>query len=430
MPALSPTMKQGNLVTWKKAEGDRVDAGDVLAEIETDKAVVDLESQDEGVLAKIVVAAGAQDVPVGRLIAVLAEDEGDWKALQAREWAEESGSKAASSPSATSAETSAGAATAPEPARKTPAVYGPAVATLLARHPELDLERDIQPTGPKGRILKEDVLRALAAKASAGARAETRRETATAASATAAPTPAPDTDTGYTDIPLSQVRRVIAERLLESKRNQPHAYQSISATVDRLTALRQSMNAMAAERPHAKIPKLTVNDFIMRAVAMALREHRRLNSGEAQVDLAFAVATPLGLITPIVRSADSKNIMSMAMEMQDLVRRARDNKLKLHEFQGGTFSVSNLGMVKAITRFTAIMNPPQAGILAIGAPQQRVVVAAADERGGGHGSDRVRMRQETTLTLSYDARRVSASISSAFLVDVKRLLEQPEMLLL
>ena len=420
-------MKQGNLVTWKKAEGDRVDAGDVLAEIETDKAVVDLESQDEGVLAKIVVPAGAQDVPVGRLIAVLAEDEGDWKALQAREWAEESGPKAASSPAATSAETSGGAATAPEPARKAPAVYGPAVATLLARHPELDLERDIQPTGPKGRILKEDVLRALAATASAGARAETRGE-----AATAAPTPAPDTDTdvGYTDISLSQVRRVIAERLSESKRNQPHAYQSISATVDRLTTLRQSMNAMAAERPHAKIPKLTVNDFIMRAVAMALREHRHLNSGEAQVDLAFAVATPLGLITPIVRSADSKNIMSMAMEMQDLVRRARDNKLKLHEFQGGTFSVSNLGMVKAITRFTAIMNPPQAGILAIGAPQQRVVMAAADERGGGRGSDRVRVRQETTVTLSYDASRVSASISSAFLVDVKRLLEQPEMLLL
>jgi len=492
MPALSPTMKAGNLLAWKRREGEPVTAGDVLAEIETDKATIEFESQEEGILAKILVPDGTQDVPVGTLIAVLAEDEEHVSALQRMDW------NSATKPESTSVQrqryalatemqqqqqqqqASSGSTEADtsmtqqleQESEPLPWRYGPAVATMLANH-ELPaaLVQRLQPSGPRGHVLKGDLLRVLAAAKGSGA-ASTRRDSQSAAevqrssssfvsstphgpgTGTAAegsrvlpsrehqqvptsssPSPAaatpPTTTTQFRDIPLSQVRRVIAERLLESKQKAPHAYQSIVVNFEALLELRQTINMLAANSLQAlRTPKLTVNDLLLRAVAIALREHRSLNTNAERVDLAFAVATPTGLITPIIHDADTKSVSVIAAESQDLVQRARQNKLKLHEFQGGSFSISNLGMVPAIARFTAIINPPQAGILAIGAPQRRLVPRAANLT--SHSSveplDTERLRF-ATLTLSYDAGRVQRTASLAFLQDLQRLIESPSWLL-
>jgi pyruvate dehydrogenase E2 component (dihydrolipoamide acetyltransferase) len=483
-------MKAGNLLAWKRREGEPVTAGDVLAEIETDKATIEFESQEEGILAKILVPDGTQDVPVGTLIAVLAEDEEHVSALQRMDW------NSATKPESTSVQrqryalatemqqqqqqASSGSTEADtsmtqqleQESEPLPWRYGPAVATMLANH-ELPaaLVQRLQPSGPRGHVLKGDLLRVLAAAKGSGA-ASTRRDSQSAAevqrssssfvsstphgpgTGTAAegsrvlpsrehqqvptsssPSPAaatpPTTTTQFRDIPLSQVRRVIAERLLESKQKAPHAYQSIVVNFEALLELRQTINMLAANSLQAlRTPKLTVNDLLLRAVAIALREHRSLNTNAERVDLAFAVATPTGLITPIIHDADTKSVSVIAAESQDLVQRARQNKLKLHEFQGGSFSISNLGMVPAIARFTAIINPPQAGILAIGAPQRRLVPRAANltSQSSVEPLDTERLRF-ATLTLSYDAGRVQRTASLAFLQDLQRLIESPSWLL-
>ncbi|KAF6002293.1 hypothetical protein F1559_003987 [Cyanidiococcus yangmingshanensis] len=453
MPALSPTMKAGNLLAWKRHEGDRVSPGDVLAEIETDKATIEFESQEEGVLAKILVPDGTQDVPVGTLIAVLAEEAEQMAALREHHW--DAAAQTGARDSGTKSEPQQPDKSSPVPLDRDAPIdqeslpwrYGPAVATMLANHPVPAVWRSkLQPSGPRGHILKEDLLTLLEAAAKqepSDARnavdSSEREPGAVANSVTARVRDEPVTDRqrpresqpAYREVPLSQVRRVIAERLLESKMNAPHAYQSLSVNFEALLELRQSVNTLSAGSLQAlRAPKLTVNDFLLRAVSIALREHKSMNSDSDRVDLAFAVATPAGLITPIIRDADTKSVVAIALESQDLVQRARQNKLKLHEFQGGSFSISNLGMVSAITRFTAIINPPQAGILAIGAPQFRLVPDGIYGHTGGNVSpDDAKQTRIATLTLSYDASRVRRSAGIAFLVDLQRLVENPSWLL-
>jgi pyruvate dehydrogenase E2 component (dihydrolipoamide acetyltransferase) len=453
MPALSPTMKVGNLLSWKRKEGDTVSAGDVLAEIETDKATIEFESQEEGVLAKILVPDGTQDVPVGALIAVLAEDAEEVAALQKHSWdsaTQANDRQVETKPQALPPEGSSGPSPQEHEAATLESIpwrYGPAVAAMLANHSmPAGWRSKLRPSGPRGHILKEDLLSLFEAVAEEPRPMELHASERAQEPTTVASRPAtvqmdkellatsPQLESAhaaYRDISLSQVRRVIAERLLESKRNAPHAYQSLMVNFEALLEMRQSLNALAAGSLRAlRTPKLTVNDFLLRAVAIALREHKSMNSNADRVDLAFAVATPAGLITPIVRDADTKSVVAIALESQDLVQRARQNKLKLHEFQGGSFSISNLGMVPSITRFTAIINPPQAGILAIGAPQIRLVPDSTSHLNDENAIPaHMKQTRLATLTLSYDASRVHRSASIAFLIDLQQLVENPSWLL-
>jgi pyruvate dehydrogenase E2 component (dihydrolipoamide acetyltransferase) len=435
MPALSPTMTEGNLARWLKKEGDPVRPGEVIAEIETDKATMEVEAVDEGVLGKILVPAGSEGVKVNTPIALLLGEGEDPSAL-----AGTAAPQPAAAPLAPAAPSATAPAAAPAPARPSGngasaprgaaaaaaegRIFASPLARRMAAQAGLDL-RTIKGTGPGGRIVKADIEAALAAPrptvAPPAAPPPAPAPTVAApAVAPPAPTPAPVTPppgVAFDEIPLNNMRKTIARRLAEAKATIPHFYLTIDVRLDALLDLRAKLNA----RPNVDY-KLSVNDFVIKAVALALRKVPDCNASFAgdrilryrDVDVAVAVAIEGGLVTPIVRKADQKTLSVISAEMKDLAARARAGKLKPEEFQGGGFTISNLGMY-GIREFAAIINPPQACILAVGAGEKRPVVEG----------DTIVVRTLMTVTLSTDHRVVDGALGAEFLQAFKALIEDP-----
>jgi pyruvate dehydrogenase E2 component (dihydrolipoamide acetyltransferase) len=418
MPALSPTMTEGKLSKWLKKEGDKVKAGQVLAEIETDKATMEVEAVDEGTLGKILVAAGSEGVKVNEVIAVLLEEGEDASAVKAAPAA-----KAAAAPTAapqqsvTPAKAGAAApvqipASAGMTSSKEGRLFASPLAKRLAKEKGIDLSR-VQGSGPHGRIVKSDLDKAPTAVPKAAAHAPTPSIDAKAlADAYGIP---------YTLVPNSGVRKIIAKRLLESKQTVPHFYLSVDIELDALMKIRKDLNEGSTDY------KLSVNDFVIKATAAALVKFPAANvswTDDAllqyeRADVSVAVATPNGLITPIIKDAAHKSLKDISNEMKSLASKARDGKLKPAEFQGGTISVSNLGMF-GIKEFGAIINPPQASILAIGAGEQRAIVK----------DGLIKTATVMTVTMSIDHRAIDGSVGAEFLQVFKKLLEAPMSLIL
>ncbi len=459
MPALSPTMEKGNLAKWLKKEGDAVKTGDVIAEIETDKATMEYEAVDDGTLAKIVVPEGTTDVPVNALIAVMAQEGEDVKAAAAAAGKGPSpsspppstppsppwGEGAAQEAAAPSAQTKAPAPPPPSPlptaewstpkaagegaptnGHGTNRVFSSPLARRLAKEAGIDIGR-IQGSGPHGRVIARDVA---SAKAGGGLRAP-------AAQGTAAPMAAPSMsdqqiralyeDGSYDVVPHDGMRRTIAQRLTASVQTIPHFYLTVDCNIGRLVAAREEINATAPKDKDGKPAyKLSVNDFVIKALALALQRVPDANVTWTEAgmlkhkhsDIGVAVAMPNGLITPIVRNAETKSLSAISNEMRDLAVRARERKLKPHEYQGGTTAVSNLGMY-GIKDFTAVINPPHATILAVGAGEERAVV-----RNG-----KIEPAQIMTVTMSCDHRAVDGALGAVLIGAFKALIENPVMML-
>lgn len=403
MPALSPTMEHGNLAKWLKKEGDIVKAGDVIAEIETDKATMEVEAVDEGVLAKILVPEGTEEVAVNALIAVLTEEGEDKINLQeflAKESSpstspivkDDSGKKESEAknvapilqPIQAVATPALGRISASPLARRIAAIEGVSLANITG-------------TGPHGRIIKADII-------SAGGQSKGRifRHAEE-----------------FRSVPNNNMRKIIAKRLLESKLTVPHFYLGIDCIMDSLLEARVQLNNSFGEDKNKRV---SVNDFVILAVAKALKDVPAANaswSDEAikiynNIDISIAVAIDGGLITPIIRNAEQKDIVKISTEMKDLAKRARDNSLKPEEFQGGGFSISNLGMY-GIKSFSAIINPPQGCILAIGMSSKRAVVI----------EDKIEIRTVMDVNLSCDHRVVDGAIGAQFLAAFKKYIESP-----
>ena len=425
MPALSPTMTEGNVASWLKNEGDSVQAGDILCEIETDKATMEVEATDEGTLARIVAPAGTEAVPVNAVIGLILEEGEDASALEGAEAAAPAAAPAApaaeaaaeSAPAAPAAPSPGGnGATPPAPAREPGArIFASPLARRMAKQAGLALEA-IAGTGPNGRIVKVDVEAAIAAAAAAPASA--------AAAPVAAPAPAPVAPAAaYQDTPASTMRKVIAQRLQEAKREVPHFYLTVDCEVDALLETRVQLNERSDDYT------LSVNDFVIRAAALALRKVPAANASwvdgalrqYASADVSVAVAIEDGLVTPIVRNADGKGLAEISAEVKELAGRARAKPMGLspEEYQGGTFSVSNLGMY-GIKEFAAIINPPQSMILAVGTAEQRPVVK----------DGALAVATMMSCTLSVDHRVVDGALGARFLQAFKGLIEDPLTMLL
>ena len=425
MPALSPTMTEGNLAKWLKNEGDAIKAGDVIAEIETDKATMEVEAVDEGTLGKILVPAGTEGVAVNAPIALLLEEGEDQSALD--------GGAPAPAPKANGEAKPAAPESAPAPSAQAPAaaaadlgerVAASPLARRMAAQAGIDL-KSVQGSGPHGRIVKSDIEAALKGGPRPAAAPQAKTEAAPAAAAAPAPAPAapaaPPTAV-YDEIPLNNMRNVIARRLTEAKQTIPHFYLTIDCELDALLAMRAQLNG----REGADY-KLSVNDFVIKAVALGMRKVPGVNAAWGgdrifqfkDVDVSVAVAIDGGLITPIVRKADQKGLSTISNEMKDLAKRAKDGKLKPEEFQGGGFSISNLGMY-GIKDFLAVINPPQACILAVGAGERRPVVKG----------DEIKIATVMAVSLSTDHRVVDGALGAVFLQEFKRLVEDPLALLL
>ncbi|KAH9937135.1 dihydrolipoamide acetyltransferase [Fomitopsis serialis] len=419
MPAMSPTMTEGGIASWKKKEGESFSAGDVILEIETDKATIDVEAQDEGIVAKIIAEDGAKNIAVGAPIAIFAEEGDDLSA------AEKMASEAASEKPAPKEEK------APEPPQPEPTSKSSEPAPKTETKPEIPkgdrifasplakkiaLERGIplakvKGSGPEGRILREDVEK-YQPSATGGAAAPT--------SSFPSPTaPLPD----YVDTPITNMRRTIGTRLTQSKQDIPHYYLTLDINMDKVMKLREVFNKTLGEKD--KTAKLSVNDFVLKAVACALADVPEANSawmGEVirqykKADISVAVATPTGLITPIIKDVGAKGLASISTEGKSLAKKARDGKLQPQEYQGGTFTVSNLGMF-GISHFTAIINPPQSCILAVGGTQSTLVPAPEEERG-------FKVAQIMKVTLSADHRTVDGAVGARWLAAFKGYLENP-----
>ncbi|MDD2795609.1 pyruvate dehydrogenase complex dihydrolipoamide acetyltransferase [Acidocella sp.] len=414
MPALSPTMTTGKLAKWLKKEGDEVKSGDILAEIETDKATMEVEAVDEGFIAKILVPDGTDGVAVNEVIAILTATKGE--ALSAPK-------AAASAPVATApmvAAVAAPVAPAPVQAANDERVFASPLARRIAKQSGVDLSR-IKGSGPNGRIVKADL-----DKAPAVAPAPVSAAPVAAAPAPKPAAPAPVITGAYKAVPNSTMRKVIARRLTESKQSVPHFYLNSHIEIDALLKLRAELNARSPKEGPGSF-KLSVNDLIIKGCALALRRHPNVNASYTEdaillyddVDISIAVAILDGLITPIIRKADERGLPSISNAMKDLGARAKAGKLKPEEFQGGGFSISNLGMF-GIPDFTAIINPPQAAILAVGAGEKRAVVK----------DDQIVIATMMTVTLSVDHRVVDGALGAQFLATLKGLLEDPMGLLL
>ncbi|MWC37266.1 pyruvate dehydrogenase complex dihydrolipoamide acetyltransferase [Brucella abortus] len=436
MPALSPTMEEGNLSKWLVKEGDKVAPGDVIAEIETDKATMEVEAVDEGTVAKIVVPAGTEGVEVNALIAVLAEEGEDLAAAAKGAGAAPKAEAPKEEPKPAEAKKEAAApAAAPAPARSEQPAVAPAVnkgervfASPLARRIAKDAGVDISAvkgSGPHGRVIQRDVEAALA---SGGAKAVSAQ-----AESAAAPKPMSDDailklfeDGSYEVVPHDGMRKTIARRLVESKQTVPHFYLTIDCELDALLALRSQINAAApmlkTEKGEVPAYKLSVNDMVIKATALALRDVPEANVSWTEggmikhkcSDVGVAVSIPGGLITPIVRHAESKTLSVISNEMKDMARRARDRKLKPEEYQGGSTSVSNLGMF-GVKDFAAIINPPHATIFAIGAGEERAVVKKGE----------IKVATVMSVTLSTDHRAVDGALAAELAQAFKRHIENP-----
>jgi pyruvate dehydrogenase E2 component (dihydrolipoamide acetyltransferase) len=421
MPALSPTMTEGNLARWLKQEGDRIKAGDVIAEIETDKATMEVEAVDEGILGRILVPAGTQAVKVNDVIAVLVEA---GEAVPAAGAAPKAAPAAVAAPAAPAPVAAAPVATAPAPASTSgDRVFASPLARRMAAQAGLDIGK-ISGSGPNGRIVKADVDAAL----SRGPAPVAAAAPIAAPAPVAAPRPAaPVAITApHTAIPNSSIRKVIARRLAESKATIPHFYVSTDVEIDALLKIRADLNARSPkDGPGAY--KLSVNDLVIKATAVTLRRFPNVNAMWTEdailqlhdVDISVAVSIPDGLITPIVKGADIKGLAAISNEMKDLAARAKTGKLKPEEFQGGGFSISNMGMY-GVRDFAAIINPPQAGILAVSAGEQRPVVK----------NGALAIATVMTLTLSVDHRVIDGALAAEFLQALKRNIEDPLSLML
>ena len=414
MPALSPTMTEGTLARWLKKEGDAVKSGDVLAEIETDKATMEFEAVDEGVLGKILIADGTSGVAVNTPIGVLLEEGEDASSIVAKPKA--AAPVAAVAPVAVAAATTAATPVASHGGER---VFASPLAKRIAADAGLDLKA-VKGSGPYGRVVKADVEQALKGGVAA-APVATAAAPVAAAKAAPAPAVANPFEPAFEEIPNSSMRKVIARRLTEAKSTIPHFYLSIDCELDALLKVRSDLNG------RSDAYKLSVNDFIIRAVALALKKVPAANAswGEeaikryTDVDVSVAVATPNGLITPIVHHADHKGLAAISGEMKELAAKARDGKLKPEEFQGGGFTISNLGMF-GVKDFAAIINPPQGCILAVGAGEQRPVVKAGA----------LAIATVMTCTLSVDHRVVDGAVGAEFLAAFKKLVEDPLSMLL
>ena len=416
MPALSPTMTEGKLANWLKDEGDTIDSGDVIAEIETDKATMEVEAVDEGRLGKILVAAGTEGVAVNSVIAVILEEGEDAAALEGHE----TGAAPASAPAVPASVSPPAAEAKPlPPVQKAAGAEGLRVkasplARRLAAIDGVDLA-GVSGSGPRGRIVKRDVLAAIASQAEA--------PTAAAAPVPEAPKPAIDMSVfpQYESEPNSGMRKIIARRLSESKQDIPHFYLTVECEVDALLKIRKQLNAKSDAY------KISVNDFVIRAASLALKKVPAANAmwtDDAilkfkQVDISVAVAIDGGLITPVIKDSGSKGLVEISDEMKALARKARDGRLMPHEYQGGTFSVSNLGMF-GIKSFSAIVNPPQGAILAVGAGEQRPVVK----------DGQLAVATVMNCTLSVDHRVVDGAVGAEFMAEFKKRIEDPICMLL
>jgi pyruvate dehydrogenase E2 component (dihydrolipoamide acetyltransferase) len=446
MPALSPTMEKGNLAKWLKKEGDKVQSGDVIAEIETDKATMEVEAVDEGTIAKILVPEGTADVPVNDVIAILAGDGEDVKAAASGGAAKaEAKAPAAPAANADAPPTAPAAAPAPQPSAggsgsptRTPDVapaaqpsgnriFSSPLARRLAKDAGIELSR-ISGTGPHGRVIARDVE---AAKSGQGLKAPTSAPGA--APTAAAPGIAPSMsdqqvralfeEGSYEVVPHDGMRRTIAQRLTQSMQTIPHFYLTMDCNLDKLLTLREQANAAAPKDKDGKPAyKLSVNDFVVKAMAVALQRVPDANVSwtdggmlkHKHSDIGVAVAMPGGLITPIVRRAETLTLSVISNRMKDFAARARVRKLKPEEYQGGTSAVSNLGMF-GIKDFTAVINPPHATILAVGAGEQRAIV-----RDG-----KVEVANMMSVTLSCDHRAVDGALGAELLGAFRQLIENP-----
>jgi pyruvate dehydrogenase E2 component (dihydrolipoamide acetyltransferase) len=421
MPALSPTMEEGALAKWTVKEGDKIASGDVIAEIETDKATMEVEAVDEGVLGKILVSEGAQGVKVNTVIAVLLEDgesASDIDAAAAEPAAEKpSADKSADKPSEKPAEAPAPGA-APAPVASGDRVFASPLARRIAKDKGVDLSQ-VKGSGPHGRIVKADVE---GFKPSAAPKAETP--------AKAAPTPAPAAapsadavkklyaDRKFEEVSLDGMRKTIAARLSEAKQTIPHFYLRRDIELDELLAFRAQLNAKGEKQG----VKLSVNDFVIKACAIALQRVPGCNAAWAgdrvlqfkASDVAVAVAIEGGLFTPIIRDAETKTLSAISAEMKDLAARARSRKLAPHEFQGGAFAISNLGMF-GVDNFDAVINPPHASILAVGAGVKKPVVK----------NGALAVATVMSVTLSVDHRVIDGALGAQFLDAIKTLIEEP-----
>ncbi|CUX47859.1 MULTISPECIES: pyruvate dehydrogenase complex dihydrolipoamide acetyltransferase [Agrobacterium] len=441
MPALSPTMEEGNLAKWLVKEGDKVAPGDVIAEIETDKATMEVEAVDEGTVAKLVVAAGTEAVKVNALIAILAAEGEDvaeaakggdaapakaeapkQEAAKAEATKEEAAPVKAEKPAADQA----AAPSTPAPVAKSgERIFASPLARRLAKEAGLDLSA-VSGSGPHGRIIKTDVEKAAA---SGGAKAAS-------AAAASAGAPAPALAKGQSDeavlklfepgsyelVPHDGMRKVIAKRLVESKQTVPHFYVSVDCELDTLLALRAQLNAAAPEKDGKPAYKLSVNDMVIKALALALRDVPDANVSWTESnmvkhkhsDVGVAVSIPGGLITPIIRKAEEKSLSTISNEMKDYGKRAKERKLKPEEYQGGTTAVSNMGMM-GVKSFSAVINPPHATILAVGAGEQRAVVKNGE----------IKVANVMTVTLSTDHRCVDGALGAELIGAFKRYIENP-----
>ena len=465
MPALSPTMTEGNLAKWLKKEGDEVKSGDVIAEIETDKATMEVEAVDEGTLGKIIVQEGTQGVAVNQVIALLLEEGEDASALEggggskpapqpeakaeaSKPEAKSESAAPAAAPEAAPAPKSNGAqAPAQSPAQSVNRIFASPLAKRMAEQSGLDLSQ-IQGSGPNGRIVKHDVEAAISGgtakkgakpAATEGTKSETPKPAPSqaagqAAAQSPAATPSAQKPAGvdakdfstklgmkFREIPNSGMRKVIARRLTEAKQTVPHFYLTVDLQIDQLLKTRAELNGRSDEY------KLSVNDFVIRATALALKKVPAANAAWTDdailqyenADISVAVATPTGLITPIIKAAETKGLVEISNAMKDLAKRARDGKLKPEEFQGGTFSISNLGMF-GVREFGAIINPPQGCILAVGAGEQRPIVK----------DGALAVATVMSCTLSVDHRVVDGAVGAEFLAVFKKLIEDPLSMLL
>ncbi|GBQ70737.1 pyruvate dehydrogenase complex dihydrolipoamide acetyltransferase [Komagataeibacter intermedius] len=410
MPALSPTMTEGKLARWVKAEGDAIAAGDVIAEIETDKATMEVEAVDEGVLGRILIPEGTEGIAVNTPIGILvAEGESVPDAPVAPAGAQAATPAPAAAPAAPAVPVTAPAA-APQaaPAGGGRRLFASPLARRIAARKGIDLST-LKGSGPNGRIVRRDVEQAATAPAPVPAPKP------------AAPATPPVAAAGYESVPHSTMRKVIARRLTEAKSTVPHFYVEMDVELDALLALRSQLNAAAPdEGPGAY--KISVNDMLVKAAAITLRRVPKVNVAYTDdamlvyddVDISVAVSIPDGLITPIVRNADTKGLRQISLETRDLVARARAGKLKPEEFQGGTFSISNMGMY-GVKAFSAILNPPQAAILAIAAGERRPVVKGND----------ITIATVMTVTLSVDHRVVDGALAAEWVSAFRTVVENP-----
>lgn len=423
MPALSPTMQAGNIGAWQKKAGDSIAPGDVLVEIETDKAQMDFEFQEEGVIAKILKDSGAKDIAVGSPIAILVEEGTDIAAFENFSIEDAGGeSKAPAAPKKDEKSESSSDSSKPEaatPSTSEPEQYTstegrlqPALdrepnaapaAMRLAREKGIDLS-EVKGSGKGGRINEEDVKKLVNSPA------------VSAPGAT------------FEDIPVSSMRKTIASRLVESTTKNPHFFVTSTLSVGKLMKLRQALNATADGKY-----KLSVNDFLIKAIGVASKKVPAANSSWREgsirqfntVDVSVAVSTPNGLITPIVTGVDARGLESISGKVKELAKRARDNKLKPEEYQGGTISISNMGMNPAVDNFTAVINPPQAAILAVGTTK-KVAVPVENE----DGTTGVEFEEQITVTASFDHKVVDGAVGAEWIRELKKVIENPLELLL